>query len=235
MRNMMMMVMMMKSLMLWIPKRVKKDFNIIFTIGDPLRDEDEDEDDDEDYDEDEDEDEEEDDSDSDESDDEKDIEGNKVSFESKMKTNLETVRETLNKILESDAKNKIAIDGLKELDRKEKKLKKYEDKMNDKIKTKNVKKFRNLVNQRSLMNDFKFFKEKLSVDEQQKIIHEVEEINKVNLVQKPYRLSLLECDIPANLKAIALNKISSLRFMDPGSGEYYKIKNWVDTFMQIPF
>ena len=23
--------------------------------------------------------------------------------------------------------------------------------------------------------------------------------------------------------------------MDPGNGEYYKIKNWVDTFMQIPF
>jgi ATP-dependent Lon protease len=23
--------------------------------------------------------------------------------------------------------------------------------------------------------------------------------------------------------------------MDPGAGEYYKIKNWVDTFMQIPF
>ena len=26
-----------------------------------------------------------------------------------------------------------------------------------------------------------------------------------------------------------------LEFMDPGSGEYYKIKNWVDTFMRIPF
>jgi ATP-dependent Lon protease len=23
--------------------------------------------------------------------------------------------------------------------------------------------------------------------------------------------------------------------MEPGSGEYYKIKNWVDTFMRIPF
>ena len=23
--------------------------------------------------------------------------------------------------------------------------------------------------------------------------------------------------------------------MDPGSGEYYKIKQWVDTFMRIPF
>ena len=23
--------------------------------------------------------------------------------------------------------------------------------------------------------------------------------------------------------------------MEPGGGEYYKIKHWVDTFMQIPF
>ena len=23
--------------------------------------------------------------------------------------------------------------------------------------------------------------------------------------------------------------------MDPGSGEYYKIKHWVDAFMRIPF
>ena len=23
--------------------------------------------------------------------------------------------------------------------------------------------------------------------------------------------------------------------MDPGSGEYYKIKQWVDAFMSIPF
>ena len=26
-----------------------------------------------------------------------------------------------------------------------------------------------------------------------------------------------------------------LKHMEPGSGEYYKIKNWVDTFMRIPF
>jgi len=85
------------------------------------------------------------------------------------------------------------------------------------------------------MNDYKFFNEKLTIEEQRKVINEVEEINKVNIVQKPYRLSLLESDIPVNLKSIALNKISSLRTMDPGNGEYYKIKNWVDTFMQIPF
>ena len=32
-----------------------------------------------------------------------------------------------------------------------------------------------------------------------------------------------------------MKKISSLRYMEPGSGEFYKIKNWVDTFMRIPF
>jgi hypothetical protein len=59
----------------------------------------------------------------------------------------------------------------------------------------------------------------------------VEEINKVNIVQKPYRLSLLESNIPVHLKTIALNKLASLRHMDPGNGEYYKVKNWVDTFI----
>jgi ATP-dependent Lon protease len=26
-----------------------------------------------------------------------------------------------------------------------------------------------------------------------------------------------------------------MRYMDPGNGEYYKLKNWVDTFMRVPF
>ena len=38
-----------------------------------------------------------------------------------------------------------------------------------------------------------------------------------------------------NLKQMPIKKINILDYMDPGSGEYYKIKNWVDTFMRIPF
>ena len=48
-------------------------------------------------------------------------------------------------------------------------------------------------------------------------------------------MTLLESNIPAVFKASAMKKIASLRYMEPGSGEYYKIKNWVDTFMRIPF
>ena len=48
-------------------------------------------------------------------------------------------------------------------------------------------------------------------------------------------MRLLDADIPLTYKASAYRKISSLRHMEPGGGEYFKMKNWVDTFMQIPF
>ena len=209
----------------------KKGINIIFTIGDPLRDEDDseyDEEDDSDYlDEDEDEDDEDDEHPKKKKNREEDLE--------KQQETINEVRKTLQGILERDEKNKIAIDGLKELDAKEKALKKSQEKKVKGTKLKNVKKFKNLINKKSLMNDYKYFKDKLSIEEQEKIINEVEELNKHSIVQKPYRLTLLESNIPTNLKSIALNKIASLRYMDPGNGEYYKIKTWVDTFMQIPF
>jgi ATP-dependent Lon protease len=84
------------------------------------------------------------------------------------------------------------------------------------------------------MNDFEFF-EKLEQENQKKIIKELKEINKITRVEKPYRLTLLEAEIPLIFKSAALKKISTLRHMEPGSGEFYKIKNWVDTFMRIPF
>ena len=223
----------------------KKGINIIFTIGDPLRDEDDseyDEEDDSDYldedeeeDEDESEDEDEDEDEDDEDDEHPKKKKNREEDLEKQQETINEVRKTLQGILEKDEKNKIAIDGLKELDVKEKALKKSQEKKVKGTKLKNVKKFKNLINKKSLMNDYKYFKDKLSVDEQEKIINEVEELNKHSIVQKPYRLTLLESNIPTNLKSIALNKIASLRYMDPGNGEYYKIKTWVDTFMQIPF
>jgi ATP-dependent Lon protease len=41
--------------------------------------------------------------------------------------------------------------------------------------------------------------------------------------------------MPNRFKAIALQKLNVLKSMDPGDNEYYKIKNWVDTFMRVPF
>ena len=110
--------------------------------------------------------------------------------------------------------------------KEEKKLKKEKDR-NDRI-------FRRILRDKNTMNDFEFF-EKLEMDSQKKIIKELREINKITRIEKPYRLTLLEADIPVSFKGAAMKKIGTLRHMEPGSGEYYKIKNWVDTFMRIPF
>ena len=64
---------------------------------------------------------------------------------------------------------------------------------------------------------------------------DLKEINRHINVEKPYRLALLDSKMPSKCKATALQKLNVLRSMDPGDPEYYKIKNWVDTFMRVPF
>ena len=115
-----------------------------------------------------------------------------------------------------------------EVDKKksEKKIKKEKDR-NDRI-------FKRILKDKNTMNDFEFF-EKMDVVHQKKIIKELREINKLTRIEKPYRLTLLEADIPVVFKGAAMKRVASLRYMEPGSGEYYKIKTWVDTFMRIPF
>jgi len=112
--------------------------------------------------------------------------------------------------------------------------KKKTEKKETKQKEKNSRIFKRIIRDKNTMNDFTFF-EKMEKDDQVKIIKEVREINKLTRVEKPYRLTLLEAEIPVIFKAAAMKKIASLRYMEPGSGEYYKMKNWVDTFMRVPF
>lgn len=103
-----------------------------------------------------------------------------------------------------------------------------------KIKSKNVSTLRKLLRAPNIMNDFKYFKD-MDIEAQKKIIRRLKEVNKLSSVEKPYRLQLLDSDMPACYQATALKKINVLNYMDPGSGEYYKIKQWVDAFMSIPF
>jgi ATP-dependent Lon protease len=114
----------------------------------------------------------------------------------------------------------------KEKTRKEKKEKKQKEK--------NMRIFRKIIRNKNTMNDFSFY-EKLETDNQKKLIKELKEINKITRIEKPYRMTLLESNIPLQFKAAAMKKVNSLKYLEPGSGEFYKIKNWVDTFMKIPF
>jgi ATP-dependent Lon protease len=124
---------------------------------------------------------------------------------------------------------------LDDLQRKEARFLKKEELKNKKKKIENTKKLKTLLRERDVMNDLQYFNEKMTVTEQESALKQIEEIKKHNDITKPYRLTLLDASIPAQYKAIAYRKISSLRNMEPGGGDYYKMKNWVDTFMQIPF
>ena len=67
-----------------------------------------------------------------------------------------------------------------------------------------------------------------------KVMDDLEEINAFTNTDKPYRLALLESNIPSKFKAIALQKLNVLKSMEPSDSEYYKMKNWVDGFMLVP-
>lgn len=230
-----------------------KKFNLIFTIGNPgknyaeidLDDDYEDDEEyeyDEEYDEDDDETEEdtEDETDEDDEDDEDDAENSgkasKLSEED-LDKEIETAkasRSQLEELLKANEGSSFYKKMIENVDKEIKVYEKQKNKFSKKEKTKNQRKFIENLQNKNIMNDTTFFK-KLSVKEQKKILEKMEEVNQICKLEKPYRLSLLESEIPAQFKASAIKKINMLRNMEPGSGEFYKIKNWVDTFMKIPF
>ena len=108
-------------------------------------------------------------------------------------------------------------------------------KAESKERTKNSSSFKKLLREKNVMNDVRFFKEQLAPAEQRAVLAQMKEIREHCDIEKPYRLTLLDAKIPVQYKACAYNKISTLKYMEPGGGEYYKIKNWVDAFMRIPF
>ena len=107
-------------------------------------------------------------------------------------------------------------------------------KLNKKYSERNCRIFKRYIKDKNTLNDYAFFK-KLDIDKQKVVIGELREVNSVSKLDKPYSMTIIESKIPVFLKNEALKKINSLKHMDQGSGEYYKVKNWVDTFMRIPF
>ena len=212
-------------------------------------DDDDDDDDDSDYDSDYDEDEDDDDyseSDSDDSS-EADIARHKKDqkkMEQRCENNkkqLSDIKETIQSLTDtmatnaSLANNKFMKKQLEEMKQKQREIEsqlRADEKKRDKL---NVKEFKTLLRKKNSTNDLRYFRRHMTPAEQQKVIADLKQIHAVSIIQKPYRLSLLETDIPIAFKAIAMRKINSLRHMEPGCGEYYKVKNWVDTFMKIPF
>ena len=127
-------------------------------------------------------------------------------------------------------------DVLKSFQEFSKKVQKNKKKFDKKRKGKNLKKYLDLISNKNLISDIKFFKNTMSCDEQERVLDELEEIKGMSTIDKPYRIQLLENkEIPNTFKAVALKKINAMKVIAEGGGEYSKLKNWVDSFMRIPF
>jgi ATP-dependent Lon protease len=160
------------------------------------------------------------------------------SSSSSSQTDANTVLSTMRKLCAENPKNKLLQESLNMgIDHYKNKMEKTErqtERKEQKQKDKNGRIFKKLLRNKEKTNDYTFF-DGLERDKQIKLIKEIREVNKISNVETPYRISLLESKIPHVFKSIALKKLDSLKYMEPGSGEFYKIKNWVDTFMRIPF
>ena len=138
-------------------------------------------------------------------------------------------KKLLLKQIKNQPKSKILKRAIEDCDKSIKKLIK-------KSRTKNAKQYHTLIHSsKKRTNEVDYFKKKLSNKEQLQVMNDLEEINKHINIDKPYRLALLDSDMPSKFKAIAMQRLNVLRSMDQTDPEYYKIKNWVDTFMKIPF
>jgi len=148
---------------------------------------------------------------------------------------MQSLRTTYEEMLTKDKTNRIVAKQLKTLKDSEEKIKKELEELTHRHKRKNSKKFRKLLRRKSSTNDLEYFKKHLTIQEQRALIDELAAVAKVTAIEKPYKLTLLESDIPRDMKAVAIRKVGMLQYMEPGCGEYCKLKNWVDAFMQIPF
>lgn len=133
--------------------------------------------------------------------------------------------------LKSNPSNKIVQKALKQCN-------KSIQKMIKSARSKNARAYEELLYEaegQDPTDELGYFKKKLSNKEQLKIMDDLRTMNKHLYVEKPYRLSLLQSTMPAKFKAIAMQRLNQLSMMEPGEPEYFKLKNWVDNFMRIPF
>jgi ATP-dependent Lon protease len=75
----------------------------------------------------------------------------------------------------------------------------------------------------------------LSKEDKKRIAHTEQSLRSINVGKTPMRFKILNSDLDSKMKAIAIKKLENLSHMNETSGEYNKICNWLDGFVQIPF
>jgi ATP-dependent Lon protease len=143
---------------------------------------------------------------------------------------LVELKKHLSEELTKKPKSKILIRAIEECRASIKKLVK-------KTRMKNAKKYYKMLNEMEdkQESEIDYFKKQLSNKEQLRAMKELKDVTEHMTIKKPYRLTLLDSNMPSKFKATVLQKINMLKMMEPGEGDYYKLKCWVDGFMRVPF
>ena len=140
-----------------------------------------------------------------------------------------SLKKQLAEKLEKKPNSKILLNAIKECNKEIKQLV-------TKSRRNNTKEYYNLSNNEPKhTGELEYFKTKLSNKEQLKIMDDLKAINEHIQIVKPYRLTLLQSNIPSKYKATVMQKLNMLQTMEPGDNEYHKLKMWIDAFMRIPF
>ena len=147
---------------------------------------------------------------------------------------LDDMRKFMMERLAKDPDNKILKNALQD-------IKENIHKLVKKARSENARKFHEMVSEKvystGKINDLDYFKKKLSNKEQIRAMADLKEINEHIYMDKPFRMAILEMDISYKHKAIALSRLDTMKQMEMSSesGGFTKMKEWLDTFMRIPF
>ena len=90
-----------------------------------------------------------------------------------------------------------------------------------------------LSNTRQNIDETDYFKSLTDLAKTE-IIAQVRDIQYINDSSKPLKFKILESDMDINTKSIALKQIEKIRELDPSSGEYSKMDQWINGLIRIP-
>lgn len=70
---------------------------------------------------------------------------------------------------------------------------------------------------------------------QKQMMEALEKKSTASAAEQPLMFKILSMSLPTETQAMVLNKYNSLQSLDPGSGEYFKLRAWLEKLTSVPF
>lgn len=70
---------------------------------------------------------------------------------------------------------------------------------------------------------------------QKQMMEALEKKSTASAAEQPLMFKILSMSLPTETQGMVLNKYNSLQSLDPGSGEYFKLRAWLEKLTSVPF